>query len=112
MTALSPALGQSLSDHPLRTAFLKWQCRVRQIAMRDHEGRPDDGIMPEVTPAGHTAPMGHIITVLKQGAGAFHVAGIRTYGGQDQRPRPAPRSGDPVPFGHLLPEGGRVSRTS
>ncbi|MEM1264583.1 MAG: hypothetical protein AAGI50_01050 [Pseudomonadota bacterium] len=56
-------------DTPLRTAFLKWQCRVRQMAMRDAEGRPDDGITPALTLAGADAPLGHIITVLNKAPG-------------------------------------------
>lgn len=52
--------------HPLRDAFLKWQCRVRQMAMRENMGRPDDGVMPEVILAGKTEPMGHLITVMSK----------------------------------------------
>jgi len=48
----------------LRTAFLRWQCRVRQIIMREHRGRPAEGIVPAVTLAGETEPLGHIITVM------------------------------------------------
>ena len=44
--------------------FLRWQCRVRQIAMRDNNGRPDDAIMPELTLAGDAEPLGNIITLL------------------------------------------------
>ena len=65
MSAVASILGMG-ADHPRRTAFLKWQCRVRQMAMRDNYGRPDDGIMPEVTLAGADAPMGHIITLLNK----------------------------------------------
>lgn len=53
----------------MRKAFLNWQCRVRQMAMRDHEGRPDDGIMPAVFLADAPEPMGHIITVLNKAPG-------------------------------------------
>jgi len=49
-------------DHPLRKAFLKWQCRVRQMAMRDNYGRPDDAITPAVYLPDQAEPMGHIIT--------------------------------------------------
>ena len=51
-------------DHPLRDAFLRWQCRVRQMMMRDDQGRPGDAITPALTLAGEAEPMGHIITVL------------------------------------------------
>ena len=30
----------------LRNAFLGWQCRIRQIAVRDHAGRPTPGMRP------------------------------------------------------------------
>jgi len=50
----------------LRLAFLRWQCRVRQIAMRESQGRPTDAIMPALTLEGAEAPMGHIITVLSK----------------------------------------------
>ncbi|MGI9302640.1 MAG: hypothetical protein ACR2RB_08035 [Gammaproteobacteria bacterium] len=32
----------------LRDYFLGWQCRVQQIAVRQHGGRPDDGMCPSV----------------------------------------------------------------
>jgi len=63
--ALSSVLGMA-PDHPLRKAFLKWQCRVRQMAMRDNYGRPDDAITPAVYLPDQAEPMGHIITVLNK----------------------------------------------
>lgn len=50
----------------LRDSFLRWQCRVRQMAMRDEQGRPGDAITPALTLAGAEAPMGHIITVMSK----------------------------------------------
>ena len=50
----------------LRDSFLRWQCRVRQIMMRDGRGRPGDAVMPAVTLPGDDAPMGHIITVMSK----------------------------------------------
>ena len=49
-----------------REAFLKWQCRVRQIAMREAMGRPDDAVMPAVTLPGESEPLGHVITVMSK----------------------------------------------
>lgn len=69
MTPLGAALGQSLSASPLRLGFLKWQCRVRQIAMRDNEGRPDDGMIPALYLPGEDAPLGHVITILNKAPG-------------------------------------------
>lgn len=61
--------GLGIADHPRRRAFLKWQCRVRQLAMREADGRPDDAITPALTLPGATAPMGHVITVLNRSPG-------------------------------------------
>lgn len=69
MTSMGATLGRSYSDAPIRSAFLKWQCRVRQNAMRDLAGRPDDGIMPAVYLPDESEPMGHIITILNKAPG-------------------------------------------
>jgi len=66
MNAHAIVAGQSCSDQALKEAFLKWQCRVRQMAMRDNQGRPDDAIMPKVLLEGSAEPLGHIITVLNK----------------------------------------------
>lgn len=69
MTSLSPAFGESFSSSPLRLAFLKWQCRVRQNAMREYDGRPDDGITPALYLPGEDEPLGHIITLMNKSPG-------------------------------------------
>ena len=69
MSSIATAMGKSFSDSPMRKAFLKWQCRVRQVAMRDQDGRPDDGIMPALHLPGAEAPMGHIITLMNKAPG-------------------------------------------
>ena len=69
MSLIAAALGTSFADHPLRAAFLKWQCRVRQMAMRDGQGRPDDAITPALVLPGESEPMGHIITVMCKSPG-------------------------------------------
>ena len=66
MSSVAQVLGIAPEKHPLRDAFLKWQCHVRQIAMREREGRPDDAVMPALTLHGENAPMGHIITVMSK----------------------------------------------
>lgn len=63
MTTLAELTGLTPEQTALRLAFLRWQCRTRQIAMRDHDGRPDAAITPEVTPVGAAEPLGHVITV-------------------------------------------------
>lgn len=60
-------LGLSPEPSPLRDAFMRWQCRVRQMMMRDRMGRPDEGVTPALTLPGSDEPMGHIITVLSKG---------------------------------------------
>ena len=65
-SSLAGVLGLEPDPHPMRDAFLRWQCRVRQMAMRDGRGRPDAGAMPEVTLPGGAEPMGQIITVINK----------------------------------------------
>lgn len=69
MSSVAQLLGTSMSEHPLRMAFLRWQCRCRQIAMRERDGRPDDAITPSLILAGDDEPLGHIITVLNKAPG-------------------------------------------
>ena len=38
------------ANERLRDAFLRWQCRIRQISMRKHEGRPTSGMAPLASP--------------------------------------------------------------
>jgi len=61
----------------LRLAFLRWQCRVRQIAMREERGRPTDAMTPALTLPGAAAPMGHVITVLNKTVQASCVPELR-----------------------------------
>lgn len=64
--SLAAPFGPEDDGRRLKQAFLKWQCRVRQMAMRDHEGQPDDAIMPAVVLQGESEPLGQIITVLNK----------------------------------------------
>ena len=56
----------SIKNQSLRDGFLRWQCRVRQLAMRDNLGRPDAAISPDVTVKGGSQAIGQIITVLSK----------------------------------------------
>lgn len=38
-----------LADDEIRLAFLGWQCRLRQIAMREHGGQPMSGMQARVS---------------------------------------------------------------
>ena len=48
----------------LRESFLRWQCRIRQIAMRTHGGRPTSGMTPLASAIGTGAPVTRVVTVL------------------------------------------------
>lgn len=67
---MPPSLEQQSSLHSvpsaLRLAFLRWQCRVRQMAVRQDEGRPSPGMMPLVHLEGQAEPLGHIVTLLNK----------------------------------------------
>lgn len=69
MSSVSAALGQTFTDHPTKSAFLKWQCHIRQLMMREGQGRPVDGIMPHVILSGEEQPLGQIITILNKSPG-------------------------------------------
>ncbi len=50
----------------LRQQFLIWQCRLRQIAMRDEGGRPSDGMRPEIlSPDGRVLSEGVIVLLVR-----------------------------------------------
>ena len=66
MSGLQEVLGLKQERHPLRDMFVKWQCRIRQICMREMQGRPDAGVIAEVAPAGADTALGDIITVLNK----------------------------------------------
>ena len=38
-----------LSNSELKNSFIAWQCRLRQLAMRDHGGAPMPGFRPHVS---------------------------------------------------------------
>ena len=56
----------------LRINFLRWQCRVRQICVREREGKPDDAMLPALylgtEPVLERELLGHIITVMSKTA--------------------------------------------
>ena len=66
MTSISSILGESYVKHPMKDRFLKWQCHVRQIMMRDNLGKPTDSVMPKVFLAGQSENVGHIITIMNK----------------------------------------------
>lgn len=48
----------------LRDHFLGWQCRLRQLAVREAEGRPTAGMRPAVSLAGQTEATGEITVLI------------------------------------------------
>jgi hypothetical protein len=42
----SPVNLRGAAEDALRESFLGWQCRLRQIAVREHGGRPSPGMRP------------------------------------------------------------------
>ena len=63
MSSLS-SINEISEGAELRKSFLKWQCRVRQSAMRENAGRPDDGIMPIIKLKNAESAFGSIITLI------------------------------------------------
>ena len=57
------SVDQGLLPHAKRDAFLGWQCRSRQAAMRLLGGRPDGPLVPRVVLQGSERPQ-QIVTVL------------------------------------------------
>jgi hypothetical protein len=55
---------QKLTDARVRAHFLGWQCRIRQMAMRDDGGRPSPGMRPRVFRADGSLIVDGLTTVL------------------------------------------------
>jgi len=66
MNDASEMFGVDKASLALKDGFLRWQCRVRMMAMRNRQGRPDDAIMPDVYLSKGGEPLGRIITVLSK----------------------------------------------
>ncbi len=52
------------ANEALKEHFMQWQCRLRQIIMREKEGKPDASIMPALKLKNSDEAMGHIITLI------------------------------------------------
>lgn len=66
MTMMREVFGIEDTTHRVRESFFRWQCRVRQIAMREMQGRPDAGMTASVTLDGEKEPLGDIITLINK----------------------------------------------
>ena len=64
MQADSNVVRLDRANEELRDRFLRWQCRIRQIAMRGHDGRPSGGMTPLVSAAEGGESIARIVTVL------------------------------------------------
>jgi hypothetical protein len=54
-------MSEALRDH-----FLGWQCRVRQYAIREEEGRPPEGGCPDLSLPGGTGTKIKIVTLINK----------------------------------------------
>ena len=55
-----------MTPNTLRERFLIWQCRLRQIAMREDGGRPSEGMRPRLlAPDGRPLSDGVIVLLIK-----------------------------------------------
>ncbi|MEO0400669.1 MAG: hypothetical protein AAF224_14760 [Pseudomonadota bacterium] len=67
-------MSSALSVHPLRMSFFRWQCRTRQMAMRQNGGRPDESMTPAVRLEKDGAPIANIITLINKSVQYSHTA--------------------------------------
>ena len=55
-----------MTPETLRQQFLTWQCRLRQIAMREDGGRPSEGMRPKIlSPDARTLSEGVIVLLVR-----------------------------------------------
>jgi hypothetical protein len=52
------------AENSLKDSFLAWQCRIRQIAMRQDGGRPSPGMRPRLSDRGGAREIAPALTVL------------------------------------------------
>lgn len=56
--------GSAAPPQALSQAFLGWQCRIRQQAVRRDGGRPSSGMRPEAFLGDGRAPLGRIVVLI------------------------------------------------
>lgn len=61
----------------LRDAFLGWQCRIRQLSVRQAGGRPTAGMRPDVTLESASEPLGAITVLILKAEPAEATAQFR-----------------------------------
>jgi hypothetical protein len=52
----------------LRHEFLGWQCRIRQLSVRQSDGRPTPGMRPRVSLTTDETDHGHIVVLIRKKA--------------------------------------------
>ena len=57
-----------MNQTELREQFFAWQCRIRQMAMRENEGRPAPGMCPKILGTEGDVLADQIITLIIRGA--------------------------------------------
>ncbi|MEM9333114.1 MAG: hypothetical protein AAGA53_17460 [Pseudomonadota bacterium] len=57
-----------MNQTELREQFFAWQCRIRQMAMREDEGRPSHGMCPKVLNQNEDVLADRIVTMIVRGA--------------------------------------------
>ena len=70
------------ADDLMRKAFLGWQCRLRQLCMREEEGRPGPGMRPTLKVAGQDAGSISVVMIRHDceiGAAEFQHIAKRTH---------------------------------
>jgi len=60
--------GEFMSQLELREQFFSWQCRIRQIAMREDEGRPSPGMCPKILSVDGQLLADRTVTMIVRGA--------------------------------------------
>jgi len=55
---------RSPAEVNFRDAFVRWQCRARQLAMREAGGKPDGSAIAAASLADESDPVAYIVTVL------------------------------------------------
>jgi len=58
----------TMNQIELREQFFAWQCRIRQMAMREDEGRPSPGMCPKVLDTRDQVLADRIVTMIIRGA--------------------------------------------
>ena len=59
-----------MTPETLRQQFLTWQCRIRQIAMREEGGRPSEGMRPRIlSTGGRTLSEGMTVLLVRSDPG-------------------------------------------